>query len=73
MDPKEAARQMYQAYDEFSKGSTYELTNIDYYIQESNMDEQPNYYENTEFKDIPFDKIVQKGTSEFTYFKAGGH
>ena len=73
MDPQEATRQMKQAYDEYvldSKKSPNSV--IDYYLEEPNMDEQPNYYENTEFKDIPIEKIEQKGSSEFKYFVKRG-
>lgn len=43
------------------------INDITYYFKEANLHEQPNYYENTEFKYIPIDKIEQKGKDEFSY------
>lgn len=67
MDPREATRQMKQAYDEYIL-ENFLGENIDYYFEQPNIDEQPNYYENTEFKNIPAEKIEQKEISEFKYF-----
>lgn len=71
MDHNEAATQMKLAYDESLAEINQPL--LTYYIVQPNLDEQPNYYENTEFKDIPIEKIMTKRNDEFTYFVAGGH
>lgn len=74
MDPQEAARQMKKAVDEESDQNSIESVistvfkkSDDYYLYQPNLDEQPNYYENTEWKDIPLGSIVQKGRGEFEY------
>jgi O-acetyl-ADP-ribose deacetylase (regulator of RNase III) len=65
MSSEEAAKQMKKAVDEEIE---YVPTD-DYYIYQPNLDEQPKFYENTEWINIPHTEIVQKGKDEFVYFE----
>ncbi len=58
---EESAQQIKQAFLDYSKAKPTKFINDPtIYWDEPNRDEQPDYYENRELKEIHFDKIVNK-------------
>ena len=57
MNVDESIKQIIQGIRDYKK-YTPEIINNSIVLAEPNLDEQPNYYMNTEWKDIPIDEIV---------------
>lgn len=64
MSPEESAKQIKKAFNDWNYKEIIEeeiesFKKDQIYFEEPNVNEQPRYYQNTEWIDIPFDKIVK--------------